>query len=180
LAKYITKHYLDELLVFETPDLNSSVGRTASTTPKAGQLLSWQERERLRQGMDNFLRSVRGITLTDLRIVDFELPPEVNQQRLQVLDAETKSRVKRMEGNAAAEQTRVSGEMHAQAQQELIGMIADGLNKIDPANFADSVLLSLSSILSQSLEDPMTSAVTARDTLAVLEQLRDFLNKKET
>jgi hypothetical protein len=104
----------------------------------------------------------------------------VNEQRLQVLAAEMKSRVKRMEGNAVAEQTRVSGEINARAQQELIGLIADGLNNIDPANFADSVLLSLSSILSQSLEDPMTSAATAKGTLEVLEQLRNFLNQEDT
>lgn len=183
LAKYITKHYLDELLVFEGPDNGDFLSAAAIPRnvgmPKAGQLLSWQEREKLRQSMDEFLRKSRGITLTNLRIVDFELPPEVNEQRLRVLDAEMQSRVRRIEGNAAAEQTRISGEMHAQAQQELISLIAEGLNKIDPSNFADSVLLSLSSILSQSLEDPTTSAVTARDTLAVLEQLREFLNRKE-
>jgi regulator of protease activity HflC (stomatin/prohibitin superfamily) len=181
LAKYITKHYLDELLVFEAPEPDDVFTPTArgpqnSAAPKAGQLLSWQEREQLRLSMDAMLRNGRGITLTELRIVDVELPPEVYEQRLRVLEAERQSRVRRVEGTAAAEYTRLSGEMKARAQQMLIDQIADSLARIDPANFADSVLLSLSNILSQSLADPDITAYTTRDSLEALKNLRDFLN----
>jgi regulator of protease activity HflC (stomatin/prohibitin superfamily) len=189
LAKYITRHFLDELLIFDVAEeekllfgastVNTFGAGSTDVSPRAGQLLSGQEREKLRRELDAILRNTTGVMLTDLRIVDFELPAEVNEQRLRVLEAEMKSRVRRIEGNAAAKQTLTNGEMHAQAQQELIGMVADGLKKIDPSNFADSVLLSLSNILSQSLDDPSTAAYTARDTLAVMDQLREFLNQKE-
>ncbi len=183
LAKYITKHYLDELLVFEGPDNGDFLSSATAIPqniemPKAGHLLSWQELEKLRQSMDEFLRKNRGITLTDLRIVDFELPPEVNEQRLRVLEAEMTSRVKRIKGNSVAEHIIVREEARTRAQQDLIASFADSLASVDPVNFVDSVLLSFSSILSQSMDDPSSSAYMARDTFDTLEQLREFLSQK--
>lgn len=186
LSKYITRHYLDELLVFEMPEdevgLPMEETQTNEAKPplsRAGQLLSWQEREKLRVSMDENLKKNRGVTLTDLRIFDVEIPAEVHEQRFQVLKAETDSRVKRIIGRATADQTRINAEKNAQAQRELIDQIAEDLKRIAPANFADSVLLSLSSILSQSSGDPLTTSYTAIDTLSALEQLREFLERIE-
>ena len=189
LAKYVTRHYLDELLIFEdvvenvriSDSTNSEPARVNQPAPltPAGQLLSGQERERLRIEFDTSLRDRFGVTLTGLRIVEFDIPQEVYEQRLLLLDAERTSHIKRIEGHSIAENILTREKARTQGQQDLITSFADNMEGIDPAVFADSVLLSLSGILSQSKDDPMVSANMAKDTFETLKQLRDFLNRKE-
>jgi regulator of protease activity HflC (stomatin/prohibitin superfamily) len=188
MSKYITKHYLDELLIFEEVVENRSLasfedeGETIEPrdlVSRTGQLLSGQERDRLRQEFDVFLREKSGVTLTSLRIVDFDVPPEVYEQRLLMLEAERSSHIKRIDGHAAAENILTREEARSRGQRELIMNFADSLDGIDQINFTDSVLLSLSGILSQSMDDPMLSANMAKDTFETLKQLREFLGQNE-
>jgi regulator of protease activity HflC (stomatin/prohibitin superfamily) len=179
LAKYITMHFLDELLVFDVTDGNSGNAEQISNSLKCGQLLSWQEREKLRQGMDKTLRTTRGVTLTDLRIVDFELPKEVNEQRLKMLEVERKCNIARIEGRSAAKSFIHREEARIRGQQDLIASFADKLGGVSPENFSDSVLLSLSSFLSQSMEDPILLAYMANNTLETLKQLNEFLSQSD-
>ncbi len=141
--------------------------------------MSWREREALRQGMDEVLRRSRGVTLIELRFTDFELPEDVIKQRNEVLQAELSSRIKRLEGNAAAQLIYMREETRAKVQQELISSIADNLNRVDQSNFADSMLLTLSSILSQGLNDPTTLAYLAQETFETLDSLRKYLDPKD-
>jgi hypothetical protein len=155
----------------------SGIGRNFLTS-RAGQLLSGPERDRLRQEFDTLLRRTSGVTLTDLRIVDFDIPQEIYDQRHKILEAERSGHIKRIEGRTAANNILIREEVRARGQQELIESFADNLEQIDLDNFADSVLLSLSGILSQSMDDPMLSANMAKDTFETLKQLREFLDRK--
>lgn len=189
LAKYITRHYLDELLVFENADdnkppahyLNARKGieQKNIVVNKSGQLLSEREREIILNDLNNSLRDTTGVIITDLRITDFELPPEVYEQRLKMLETESISRIKCIEGDTAAEQILIREKGRTQAQRDLIASLADSLAKVGEDSFADAVLLSLSNVLSQGLEDPMGSAYFAKDTFDTLDHLRDFLKRKE-
>jgi regulator of protease activity HflC (stomatin/prohibitin superfamily) len=183
LAGYVTQYYLDQLLVFDnTIGENSSMDMLVENqvTAKAGQLLSGDVREIIRQELDLILQANLGVTLSDLRIINSNIPPEIDEQYRQFFrgtDAQTS--IKRGEGNGAVERIRIREEKRARAHKDLLTEIADGFKNIDPQNFADSVLLSLSSILDQSLEDTAIPSMLAKDNLATLEQLRDFLNNKD-
>ena len=191
LAKYITKHSLDDLLVFEGRDdswsrahqvgvnsnMNTGFGNTINS--KAGQLLSEQERVKIRQHLDKSLRNSTGVTLTDLRILDVDLPPEVNKQRQKMIEVETLSRKKLIKGNAEADQILIREKAHTQTLQNLIAILADSLSEIDPDIFADAVMLSLSNVLSQKTEDTINSTLFTNDTFGILDQLRKFLSQEE-
>ena len=151
-------------------------------TFSTGQLLSGQERERIRRKLDSDLKKSTGVTLTDLRIVDFDIPPVVHEKRLQFLKADLEGRIKRMESHSEAEQIRIREKARTRAQQELIRSVAnnlDNLGKDELDNYAEAVLLSLSDILSQGLEDPTLSTFLAGETFDTLEQLRGYLSGKE-
>jgi len=193
LAKYITKHYLDELLVFESSDRNKIPAhyvRTGSGEEQeketevfsTGQLLSGHERERICEELDSNLRKNSGVTLTDLRIVDFDVPPVVHEQRFQFLRAELAGRIKRMESYSAAEQIRIREKARTRAQQELIKSVSDSLESLGSdglENYTDAVLLTLSNVLSQGMEDPTLSTFLASETFDTLEQLREYLSHEE-
>ena len=191
LAKYITKHYVDELLVFARKEVGKPQAHYLSTNPdqntekkeinnhKTGQLLSEEERERIRANLDESLRNTTGVTLTDLRIIDFNIPPEIIKQRQKMLEVESLCRLKRIKGEAEAKQIIIREKARIRAQQNLIANIADSLSEMDSANFADAVLLSLSNAFSHNAEDTMTSTYFAKDTFDILDQLREFLSQEK-
>ena len=182
LARYTTQYYLDELLIFENttgeyPELNIPVGNERIS--KAGQLISSSMLETIRKELDTELQANYGVTLSDLYITNFSIPQEVNEQYRRLFEVEKQTQLKRSEGNANVDKIRIREEKRAQAQMDLISEIADAFKNIDDQNFTDSVLLSLSSILDQSLEDTAIPSILAKDNLATLQQLRDFLNNND-
>ena len=191
LAKYITKHYLDELLVFEREDIgkpkahylsigsNQNAEKKSAHNHKAGQLLSEQEGEKIRANLDESLQNTTGVTLTGLRIIDFHIPSEINKQRQKMLEVESLCRLKLIKGDAEAKQILIREKARIQAQQKLIANIAAGLSEVDSANFADAVLLSLSNVFSHNAEDTITSTYFAKDTFDILDQLREFLSQED-
>jgi regulator of protease activity HflC (stomatin/prohibitin superfamily) len=191
LAKYITKHSLDDLLFFEDKDdgwsrahqvgANSKMktGLGANANSKAGQLLSEQEREKIRQHLDKSLRQTTGVTLTDLRIVDFNLPPGVIEQRQEMFKVEAQCRKKRTKGEADAKKILIREKARTRAQQNLIASLAKSLSEVEPTHFADAVMLSLSGAHSQDMDDTQKSTFFAQDTLDFLDQLHGFLNQEE-
>jgi len=182
LARYVTQYYLDELLVFENttgenPKLNIPVGNEKIS--KAGQLISGSVLETIRKELDTELQTNYGVTLSDLYITDFSIPQEVNEQYRRLFEVEKQTQLKRSEGTSNVDKIWIREEKRAQAQMDLITEIADAFKNIEDQDFTDSVLLSLSSILDQSLEDTAIPSIMAKDTLSTLEQLRDFLNNKD-
>ena len=159
------------------PDQNTE--KKEINNHKAGQLLSEEERERIRANLDESLRNTTGVTLTDLRIIDFNIPSEINKQRQKMLEVESMCRLKREKGNAEAKQIIIREKARIRAQENLIAHIAASLSEVDSANFADAVLLSLSNIFSHNAEDTMSSTFFAKDTFDILDQLREFLSQEK-
>jgi regulator of protease activity HflC (stomatin/prohibitin superfamily) len=192
LAKYVTKHYIDDLIVFENKEdgwarahqvgasSKMAAGEDTILASKAGQLLSESQRIELRLDLDASLRQAKGVILTDLRITGVELPPEVSEQRLKLLEVESLKQRKRSEGDARAKQIRIKEHSRTQAQQNLIANLAASLSEVDPDNFADAVMMTVSNILSQGKEDSLDSTLFAKDTFDILEQLREFLHGEKT
>ncbi len=182
LARYVTQYYLDELLIFENStgenlELDIPIGN--ERTSKAGQLISSSMLETIRKELDMELQADYGVTLSHLYITDFSIPQEVNEQYRRLFEVEKQNQIKRSEGIANVDKIWIREEKRAQAQMDLISEIADSFKNIEDQNFTDSVLLSLSSILDQSLEDTAIPSILAKDNLATLQQLRDFLNNKD-
>ncbi|MBN1303534.1 MAG: hypothetical protein JXA13_03790 [Anaerolineales bacterium] len=188
LARYITKHHLDELLTFEDGQAPNAHYVNPGSTPdnknptvvqKAGILLSESERERLRAKIDRELQRTTGVTLTNLRIINFKLPPVVEEQRQEMIQADSQSKVIRIEGNITAEKILIREKKRSQTQKELIANIADSLSDVDLTNFTNAIMLALSDSLPQGPDEVMFSSLFAMDTFDTLDYLREFLSGAE-
>jgi hypothetical protein len=82
-----------------------------------------------------------------------------------------------MDGQTKAYHIRSHEKARAEAQRDLIMSIADGLEKNKDGQYAESLLLSLSGILDNSLSDPLMRAYLARETLETLEKIKTMLDK---
>lgn len=162
LPSYIGSRYLDDLLLAEK---------------ESGQILSAAT---LKEVFDklNQATQVFGVFVTDFQIVKVDIPEEIRKLQEEFWKTERESIIKLAEGRAKALQIRSQEQVRAEAQRDLILAIADGLERKEDRQFLEPVLLSLSSILDESLNDPLLRAYLARETLETLEKLQLLLDKK--
>ncbi len=128
--------------------------------------------ERLNRATNNF-----GVFITDFQILKVDIPEEVYEHQKEQWKAERQSIATIIDGQAKAFSIRAHEKTRADTQRDLIVAIAEGLVKNKDGQFSEPLLLSLSSVLDESLKDPLTRAYLARETLETLEQLQKFLNQ---
>ena len=116
-----------------------------------------------------------GIRLLELQITEIKTPEEVDKQRLQNWEALRQSRATVRDGESKAYQLRNIEAARAIAQRDLILAIAEGLDKMDQDHLNETLLLSLSAMLDQSLNDSHTRSLIASDALETLENLKKLL-----
>ena len=92
-------------------------------------------------------------------------------------EAERQSIATIIDGRAKAFSIRTREEARAEAQRNLILAIAEGLEKNRSKQFAEPLLLSLSGILDESLQDPLARSYLAKESLDTLEKLQKLLDK---
>jgi hypothetical protein len=59
----------------------------------------------------------------------------------------------------------------------MLNTITQRLEKVDPSNLTEPLILSLSGILDQGLDDPIVRPLIAKESFAVLERVRRMLNE---
>ena len=155
LAHHITSRRLDELFLTDRGDK---------------QVLSADVLRQLLEEVNNGLRDA-GIHVSNIQITGTQIPEDVYGQRLDVWKSGKDSTVTRIRGEAHAYEIRVGEEARARAQRELILSITRSLAGINPGQYAEATLLSLSKVLDQGLKDPLVRTFMARDTIALLEEL---------
>lgn len=160
LARHISSHHFDELFMSNGGD---------------GQILSPQVMSAVLEKANRQLRESAGVGLRSLQITEITIPPEVRHQRLDVWAAEKDSLVSRIRGEAQAFRIRTSEEARARAQRDLIVAIAKSLQRVEPSHFPEPLLLSLSGILDQGLQDPLVQTYMAQGALDSLKRLKELL-----
>ncbi len=116
-----------------------------------------------------------GARISNLQITNFTIPEEVNQQRIQTWEAERQSLASITVGQTKAYEIREREKARAEAEQEIIASIAKDMEKINFDRLQETILLSLSGILDQSLSDPFTRTLVTNETLDTLERLKKLL-----
>ncbi len=159
LPSYIGSRYLDDLLLAER---------------KSGQILSAESLADIFKKLNQATQAF-GVFVTDLQIVKVEIPEEIRKFQEEYWKAERESIITLTEGQAKAFEIRAQEKVKAEAQQDLIIAIADGLEKNSDGRFVEPLLLSLSGILDDSLSDPLFRAYIAKETLDTLEKLHRML-----
>jgi hypothetical protein len=159
LATYISSHTVDELFLAEW-----------GPSQMLSQNASKQVFRDLNRGLIEY-----GARISNLQITNFTIPEEVNQQRIQTWEAERQSLASITVGQTKAYEIREREKARAEAEQEIIASIAKDMEKIDFDRLQETILLSLSGILDQSLSDPFTRTLVTNETLDTLERLKKLL-----
>jgi hypothetical protein len=159
LTHHISSRRLDELYLTERGD---------------GQILSAEVLNQLTDMANNNMKR-EGIHISNIQITKTQIPEDVYGQRLDIWKAGKDSVVTRIQGEAHAYAIRVGEEARARAQRDLIVSITSSLAGMNPLQFPQSTLLSLSKVLDLGLKDPSVRANMAKETISLLEKLKDLL-----
>lgn len=159
LATYISSHTVDELFLAEWG---------------TSQMLSQNASKKVFQDLNQVLIEY-GARISNLQITNFSIPEEVNRERIQTWKAERQSNETITIGQTKAYEIRERERARAEAEQEIIANIAKEMERIDFDRLQETILLSLSGILEQSLSDPFTRTLVTNETLDTLEKLKKLL-----
>lgn len=113
--------------------------------------------------------------ILNLQISNINIPEDVKRQRLDTWGAEKQSITTITEGQIKAYGIRTREKARAEAQRDIIAAIAEELEKIEPTHLQESLLMTLSDILNQSLSDPWTRTYITSEALNTLEKINDLL-----
>jgi hypothetical protein len=79
---------------------------------------------------------------------------------------------------AEGDRIRLIEDARAHAERDMLDAITEQLKNIDPANLTEPILMSLTGILDNSLDDPLIRPIIAKNSLNLLVQLRKILKEK--
>jgi hypothetical protein len=79
---------------------------------------------------------------------------------------------------AEADRIRAREQAHAEAQRTLLMTIIQSLERLDPESLTEPLLLSLSGLIDQSLDDPIVRPMIAKEAFAVLDRVRNLLRER--
>jgi regulator of protease activity HflC (stomatin/prohibitin superfamily) len=142
---------------------------------QSGQILSPGAIQTIFQALNQATNQF-GVYITDFQVIKMEPPEKVKEEHKNIWGAERQSIATIIDGRAKADSIRTSEEARAEAQRNLILAIAEGLEKNPSKQFDESLLLSLSTILDESLEDPLARSYLAKESLDTLEKLQKLLD----
>jgi regulator of protease activity HflC (stomatin/prohibitin superfamily) len=144
---------------------------------RSGQILSPEAVREIHEKI-NGATIAFGVYVTDFQIVKIDIPRTVEEHQKELWMAERQGISTKIDGKARAFNIRTREEARAEAQYDLILSIAERLeHNNQDGKFTEPLLLSLSSILDESLKDPLIRAYLAKETLDTLEQLQAFLDR---
>ena len=143
---------------------------------QGGQILSPKTVQEIHEKL-NHATNAFGVYITNLQFIKVRIPKTVEEYQKELWKAERQGILTVNNGEAVAYDIRAHEKTRAEAQYDLILAIAEGLEHNQGGKFTEPVLLTLSSMLDESLRDPATRAYLAKETLETLEQLQTFLDK---
>ncbi len=160
---YIGARSLDDLLIADRQSGQILSPETIQTTFEA-----------LNRATNQF-----GVYILDFQIIKMEPPEKVKEQHKNNWEAQRQSIATIIDGRAKAFGIRTREEARAEAQRNLILAIAEGLEKNQSKQFAEPLLLTLSGILDESLQDPLARSYLVKESLDTLEKLQKLLDQPD-
>jgi regulator of protease activity HflC (stomatin/prohibitin superfamily) len=161
---YISSRMLDDLFI---------------ANRNSGQILSPHAMKEILGKLNN-ATNMFGVFITDFQIQKIELPKGVEDHQKDYWKAERQGIAAVIDGQAKAFSIRAHEQARADGQYDLILAIAEGLEKYVNGHFTEPMLLSLSSVLDESIKEPLTRAYLAKETLDTLEQLKKMVEETTT
>lgn len=178
VGAFVAGHSLDELFLAPQDEGNlRSANHKNHPAEKIEQILSPNITEQVTNNLQEKLNR-NGIRVLNIQVTDIAVPREVQELRTQHWESIREIISAQRNSRAEAERIRVRDEAHAEAQRTILMTIIQKLENIDADVMTEPLILSLSNILDQGLEDPMIRPWIANESLNVLERMRKLLKER--
>ena len=175
---FVAGHSLDELfLAPQAENHTNSNYQKIFSTEIIEQILSRRISEQVFNRIQTNLNN-NGIKVLDLQITHIDIPEKVRELRTKYWETIKRKISAQRDSRAEADHIRAREQAHADAQRTMLMTITKKLENIASENLTESLVLSLSGILDQGLDDPIVRPLIAKESFAVLERMRKLLNEK--
>lgn len=168
INRHISSHSIDEIALSEIEDVGQSKGNL-QTFKLAQSHLSKINADLAARHTGSKVLSIQ-ITLG--------FPKEVEDYRVKYWEAERKRASAFRLSKAEADGIRLREEARARTERDMLNAITERLKDVNPENLTEPLLMSLTGILDNSLDDPLIRPIIARNSLNLLEQLRKTLKDR--
>lgn len=174
---FVAGHSLDELFVAPQTEHRANANSLNHETPEhIEQIFSQKISERVTGEVRERLRP-SGIHLMNIQITQLKIPPEILSLRTRYWESARSKISAQRDSRAEAERIRARELAHAEAQRTMLTTIMNKLEKVKPSDLTESLILSLSGILDQNLEDPIVRPLIANEAFSVLDKIRKLLRE---
>ena len=116
-----------------------------------------------------------GASVLSIHITNVEMPKEVLELRARYWETDKQRIAALRNSRAEAERIRIREQAHAEAQRAMLNAITEQLEKVDASNLTEPLILSLSGIIDQGLDDPIVRPMIAKESFDVLNRVRKML-----
>jgi hypothetical protein len=177
VISYVAGHNLDELFLAPRTNSDATFGSTENHVPNGiAQILSHKilatELAKIRNSL-----ALNGVSVSSIQITKVEMPREVLELRARYWET-AKQRIAALRNSRAeADRIRIREQAHAEAQRTMLNAITEKLEKVDPNNLTEPLILSLSGIIDQGLDDPIVRPLIAKESFDVLNRVRKMLKE---
>ena len=110
--------------------------------------------------------------------VSAKFPAEVEQLRIDYWKSQRGKITAIRESKAEGDRIRVHEETRARVERDMLNAITERLKRVPPENLTEPLLFSLTSILDNSLDDPLVRPLIAKSSLDLLTKLRKVLKDR--
>lgn len=178
VSTFVAGHSLDELFLAPQDENNPrSVNHKNRPVEKIEQILSRHITEQVTNNLQEKLQK-NGVRVLNIQVTGITVPREVQELRTKHWESMREIISAQRNSRAEAERIRVRDQAHADAQRTILMTIIQKLEDIDADVMTEPLILSLSNILDQGLEDPMIRPWIANESLSVLEKMRKLLKER--
>jgi SPFH domain/Band 7 family protein len=172
---YVAGHSLDELFIAPQANGNMNSEPSENHFPNdIAQILSHKIIEEALEKIKSGLAQ-NGVRVLSIQITKVEMPKEVLELRAKYWESIKKRIEAQRNSRAEANRIRIREQAHAEAQRTMLNAITQKLERVDPDNLTEPLILSLSGLIDQGLEDPLVRPLIAKETIAVLNRVRKML-----
>ncbi len=165
INRHISCYSIDEIALSEL----SEIGETT------GNLYNYKfAPEHIKNINDQLAIASCGAKVTTIQMT-MTIPDAVRDYRIKYWESEWQKRASIRQSKSEGARIRLVEEAHARANKGMLEAITGQLKDIDPDNLAEPILMSLAGIMENSLDDPVVRPIIAKNSLDLLDHLRDIL-----
>lgn len=168
LGRYVSGHSIDEISLAG----KENVGLNGERLHVVGLVRKFTEEINA-----NLEERPCGAHLNSLQVW-VKFPEDVDNQRTAYWESERGKLAAIRDSKAEADGIRVRQEARARAKRDMLNTITERLKRVGAKNLTEPLLLSLIGVLDNSLDDPVVRSLVAKDSLMMLEKLRQLLRDR--